>query len=93
MNTKLFFAIDAAQLGALVYFISMGPSPALFFFGLGIPLGLLVVDQNPRRRLLYINAVVIPLLELFSPVFVRYWFLYTLEGLVQVVAIRALCEK
>lgn len=87
MNTKLFFVIDAVQLGTLFY-LTYSKVSALFFFALGIPLGLLVVDQNPHRRLLYINTVVIPLLEFFSTFFAHYWFFYTFEGIVNVIAIQ-----
>lgn len=75
------------QLMVLFYYTSL-KLPALFFFGFGIPLGLLVADQNQHRRLLYINVIIIPLLNVFQNLFAQYWFLYTLEGLVQVVAIQ-----
>lgn len=85
MNTGIFFSLDIAQLGALFYFAYSKAS--LLFFLLGIPLGLVVVDKNQHRRLLYIQAIVIPSMELFAPFLEKYWFLYTLEGLAQVVIV------
>lgn len=81
MNNKLFLALDIGHLAALFYF-TYAKTSALFFFALGIPLGMLVTEQNPRKRLLLVHVALIPMLEFFSGFYAQYWFIFTFEGLV-----------
>lgn len=76
--------MNGAQLTLFFWLARSNPLPALFFFTMGIPLGLMTVLETPRKRFLC-GYTLIFFLEYICMFQAKYWFIFTIQGLSQII--------
>ena len=83
---KVVTLLNLCQLFMCFCFARVNISAALYFFILGTPLGLMVISEDNGKRFTY-AYVMIALLDYVKTWYVKYWFVFTIQGLTQIIII------